>query len=108
MIAQVKKLIPVAFLFASVAAVAGESTTCRGSYWAYSFKFENGSCLQEQKVTKDIPGAYKKGHISKFDKSGSEDCWKSIAKIQMDGAKCCVTGDMSESSISCASKKLFY
>ena len=106
-------LLGVTLITVSLGAVALEETAvCRGEYWAYKFVFLADKCEHVQKTFKDIPGSYKKNHVNKFqgdDQLSLTDCWKSMAQIQMDGAKCCWNDSNSfANSTSCKRKKIVY
>ena len=102
------KLSIVFLALVSSGALRADSLICKGQNWAYKFDIDGSVCKHEQKVIKDIPGVYKKGHVNNFDKMTAEECWKSLAKIQMDNAKCCDNGSDSEVTTRCITKKLSY
>lgn len=86
-----------------------ERVVCNGAYWNYQFNFAEANCVSEQKVRKDIPGSHKRGHVSIIPDRTPALCWREIAEIQMDGARCCLDGKYSlESQVDCSKKSLRY
>lgn len=104
-----KMMITLIIMVGGSTAFAKESVICNGAAWNYKFIFDSNRCFHEQKARTDIPGFYKKGHINSFtgkNELTTVDCWKSLASIQMDGARCCL--DTSVDPDSCRIKNLKY
>jgi len=81
-------------LLDAVSELTAEEFHCQGSYWNYQYIFsqtiKKGYCKYRSIQTKEWPGhpiAKKKPNFYLLTING---CWESLARIQIDGAKCCI------------------
>lgn len=101
-----KYIIPFLLILITNLCFADETVLCRGAYWAYKYSFDKNKCVSEMKVIKDFP-EHKVGHKSEPNNITLLECWTSVAKIQMDGAQCCIES-ADDFRISCSYKKINY
>ena len=93
----------------TLSAFAGEIVVCRGEYWAYKWVIQADNCNHEHKLIKALPTSapYKVGYSAKLPKASPPECWRSIAQMQMDGAKCCIN-EFDDLRVDCSIKKITY
>lgn len=95
-----KKFIVCLLASFSISATAADVVLCNGGYWDYRYEFGVFRCDVINTLREDIPNSLKRGHISKAQIS-NEEGWKSIAKLQMDGAKCCIVTSTGSETMRC-------
>lgn len=85
-------------LFQAISLANGKSDTfkCDGQYWRYHYKVTSGagdaeSCEIANEQTKSLPGKPLRKAPLEFTKTELVECWRSLARVQVAGANCCLT-----------------